>query len=97
MSRRTEKVEYWLDVAQSDLAAAKTVLDSKHYLYVGFFCHLATEKALKSVIANTDMFPPKNNNLKELAKLGNIFDDLNPNQLELFDFLATLNIEAKYP
>jgi len=46
------KVQHWLDLADYDLNAAKTMLGGRHYLYVGFLCHLTIEKALKGVILN---------------------------------------------
>ena len=43
-----EKVQYWLDLTDYDLSAAKSLLKSKHYLYVGFMCHQVIEKSLKA-------------------------------------------------
>ena len=42
-----EKTRYWLEVAEYDLETARVVLAGKRYLYVGFMCHQAVEKALK--------------------------------------------------
>jgi HEPN domain-containing protein len=44
-----EKMQYWLELADYDINAAKSMLNGKHYLYVGFLCHLSAEKALKAV------------------------------------------------
>jgi hypothetical protein len=33
-----EKFDYWLDVAQSDLQVAETMLNNRHWLYVAFMC-----------------------------------------------------------
>jgi len=46
-----EKVEYWLGLADYDIDAAKAMLRSKLFLYVGFMCHQTIEKSLKAIIA----------------------------------------------
>ena len=46
-----EKVQYWLELSEYDLATAKAMLETKRYLYVGYMCHQSTEKALKGLYA----------------------------------------------
>ena len=43
------KAAYWLDGAEYDLQTAKAMLETRRFLYVGFMCHQAVEKALKAV------------------------------------------------
>jgi HEPN domain-containing protein len=45
---KSEKVKYWIDISDYDMETAKTMLDGKRYLYVGFMCHQAVEKILKA-------------------------------------------------
>jgi HEPN domain-containing protein len=93
-----DKVEYWLDLADEDVPAAKLLLDGKKYLHAGFFCHLIAEKALKALVANvTSEIPAKTHDLAKLAERGGIFDDLSEQQLNLLKELNPLNIEARYP
>lgn len=42
------KIKYWIDLSDYDLETAEAMLQSKRYLYVGFMCHQAIEKAFKA-------------------------------------------------
>ena len=93
-----DKVEYWLDLADDDLSAAKILVDGKKPLHAGFFCHLIAEKALKAMIASvTSEIPPKTHHLISLSERAGIFDDLSEDQRNLLNELNPLNIEARYP
>ena len=93
-----DKVDYWLDLCNDDLITAKALLDAKRPLHMGFFCHLIAEKALKAVIASiTDDVPPRTHDLRKLAMLGNLLDDLSAEQRTLMEKLLPLHIEARYP
>jgi HEPN domain-containing protein len=98
VKRMLDKVEYWLELADEDVLAAKTLLDGKRHLHTGFFCHLVTEKALKAMIASvTSEIPPYIHDLAKLAERGGIFDDLSEQQHNLLKDLSPLQIEARYP
>ena len=93
-----DKVEYWLNLADEDVSAAKVLLDARKYLHAGFFCHLVAEKALKAMIARlTSEIPPKIHHLANLAERAGIFYDLSEEQRNLLSELNPLNIEARYP
>lgn len=89
--------QYWIETAQYDIDTARAMLETKRYLYVGFLCHLTIEKALKAVIANGGVTPPKIHNLIRLANLGKIFNRLSERQHTFLVSLNPLNIEARYP
>jgi len=93
-----DKVEYWLELCNDDLRAAKNLFASKDYLWMGFICHLIAEKALKAVIASiTTEVPPKDHRLLKLAALANLDEDLSEKQEILLGKLSPLQIEARYP
>jgi HEPN domain-containing protein len=95
-----EKVEYWVEVADYDIETARTMLDGRRYLYVGFMCHQTIEKALKAVIARdcTDSeIPPKIHDLPKLAVKAKIFDLMTEQQKIFLDNLNPLNVRARYP
>lgn len=93
-----EKVQYWLDVAIYDLDTAKAMLDTKRYLYVGFMCHQAIEKALKAIISNnSEAIPPKTHDLIKLAKSSGIYTNMSDEQIDFLYLLLPLNIESRYP
>ena len=93
-----DKVGYWLDLCEDDLVTAKALLDAKRLLHMGFFCHLIAEKSLKAVVASiTADVPPKTHDLRRLAVLGNVLDDLTAEQRTLLTNLMPLHLEARYP
>jgi len=93
-----DKANYWLELCDDDLRAAKSLLASKDYLWMGFICHLIAEKALKAAIANvSNEVPPKDHRLFKLAALANIENDLSDEQEILLGKLSPLQIEARYP
>ena len=99
-NKNNENVEYWLDLADYDVASAKVMLDGGKYLYVGFMCHQTIEKALKAVIARDcaeGEIPPKIHHLQRLAEKANLFVKMTEEQKNLIAQLNPLNIEARYP
>ena len=95
-----EKVEYWLDIADYDIETARAMLNGGRYLYVGFMCHQAIEKAFKAVIARDcvgDEIPPKIHDLRKLGKKAGLFEKLSEEQKETIGRLNPLSIEARYP
>jgi len=93
-----EKVEYWLELCDDDLKAAKAMLTSENYLWAGFICHLIAEKALKAAIANiTDEVPPKTHDLPKLADKTGFHNDMSEDYKNLLNKLTPLQIEARYP
>jgi len=93
-----DKTEYWLKMAQDDIAVAKRLLGSKDYLWMGFICHLITEKSLKAVYAEvTNEVPPYDHKLLNLAKLSGVLPYLSDEQKKLLGRLQPLQIEARYP
>ena len=49
----TDKVAYWLDIADEDLGVAEDLYKAKRWLYVAFMCHQAIEKTLKAYWCDT--------------------------------------------
>ena len=93
-----DKVEYWLELCDDDIRTAKVLFDNKQFLWMGFVCHLITEKAIKAMVASkTTEIPPKIHKLDELAELADIYDELTETQKDLLDKLTPLQIEGRYP
>lgn len=85
-------------MCQYDLDTAQAMLEAKRYLYVGFLCHLITEKALKAYWSKVMEEPPlKIHNLAKLADKTGLAKEMTENQLIFIDTLEPLNIEARYP
>ena len=63
-----EKVQYWLDIAESDLEVAEDLYKTQRWLYVAFMCHQVVEKTLKAYwSAKREDVPPYIRNHKRLA------------------------------
>ena len=86
----------WLSSAEYDLQAAEAMLKGKRYLYVVFMCHLAIEKTLKALYAETRAeHPPRTHDLLLLLRRV----ELHPPSIHL-DFIATIHnasIPTRYP
>ena len=86
----------WLAGADYDVQTAEAMLKSKRYLYVVFMCHLAIEKALKALFAETHAdVPPRTHDLLHLLRRV----DLRPPDA-LLDFLCAINqasVPTRYP
>ena len=95
-----DNVKYWIDLADYDFDVAKAMLETKKYLYVGFMCHQAIEKALKAIIAKScaeGEIPPKIHNLQKLAEKAELFSKMSETQRKTLHNLNPLNIQARYP
>ena len=93
-----DKVEYWLELADDDIATAKWLLKGHRLLHTAYFSHLIAEKALKATVANhTNKIPPKTHNLSRLAELANISAKLGEPQHDLLERLTPFQIEGRYP
>ena len=94
-----DKVAYWLEGSEYDFQTAHAMLETKRYLYVGFMCHQAVEKALKGVLVSRkpEDEPPYIHKLVRLANLSGLTEEMTEDQLSLLDLLRPMNIEARYP
>ena len=96
----SESTQYWLDIADYDVETAKAMLNTGRYLYVGFMCHQAIEKALKAIIARDceeGEIPPKIHHLLKLADRAGLFGKMSPEQQSFIKTLNPMNVEARYP
>ena len=97
MNDKLDRSGYWLELADFDLETARAMQQTGRFLYVGFMCQQAVEKALKAVIAKSGAFPPKTHDLARLAELGQLSDILSDEQNHFLDELYPLSLEARYP
>jgi HEPN domain-containing protein len=86
----------WLGQSDYDLKTAQAMFRTGRYIYTVYMCHLALEKALKAVVAETTGSPPpKTHNLISLVKAG--APAITKEQVEFLAELNTANIAARYP
>ena len=92
-----EHIKYWVDSAEHDLMASKSLFSSCKSDWCLFVGHLVLEKLLKAlfVLNNNNKIPPKTHNLTKLAKISKI--KLSAEQLLFLDEVNDFNLEARYP
>ena len=67
-SMATNKVAYWLDIADYDLDTAEAMYQTGRWLYVAFMCHQVIEKTIKAYWCGTQSTdPPYTHNHMRLA------------------------------
>ena len=86
----------WLRGAEYDIETAESLLKVRRYIYVIFMCHLAVEKTLKAIIAETAVTPPpRTHNLYRLLELGCI--NLPEIHEAIVAQLNTMHTATRYP
>ncbi|MBR2770938.1 MAG: HEPN domain-containing protein [Prevotella sp.] len=94
----TDKVAYWLDIANEDLEVAEDLFKAKRWLYVAFMCHQVIEKTLKAywnAVREDD--PPYVHNHRRLAEGSGLYDKMSDVQRRFLGQISNMNIEARYP
>ena len=94
----TDKVAYWLDIADYDLETAEAMYQTGRWLYVAFMCHQVIEKTLKAYwCATQPEDPPYTHNHKRLADGCGLYSQLTGEQKDFLNTITNYNIEARYP
>lgn len=94
----TDKVAYWIDIADYDLGTAEDLYKSKRWLYVAFMCHQVIEKTLKAYWSATrEDDPPFIHHLANLSIRCGLYEQMTEAQQEFIAMLMPMNIEARYP
>ncbi len=93
-----DRVRYWIELSDYDLLTAKAMLRTRRYLYVGFMCHQAVEKALKACSwATRHDEPLRTHSLGRLAQEAGLLHLLPDPLRDVIDTLDPLNVESRYP
>ncbi len=86
----------WIASAKYDIESARHMFDTRRYIHVIFFCHLAIEKMLKAIVAESqDRHPPYTHDLYELIRLGHL--DIPEAHQVVIAKLNQLSIATRYP
>ena len=77
----TDKVTYWLDIADYDLDTAEAMYQTGRWLYVAFMCHQCIEKTLKAYwCATQPNDPPYTHNHMRLSEGSGLYDQMDNGQ-----------------
>lgn len=94
----TDRVAYWIDIADYDLETAEAMYKTKRWLYVAFMCHQAIEKTLKAYWCGTQTDePPYTHNHMRLADGSGLYGLMSDEQHDFLDKITDYNIESRYP
>ena len=94
----TDKIAYWLDIADEDLGVAEDLYKVKRWLYVAFMCHQCIEKTLKAYWCATQPDgPPYTHNHKRLADGCGLYGLMTDEQKDFLNTITNYNIQARYP
>ena len=94
----TDKVTYWIEIANYYLETAEAMYQTARWLYVAFMCHQTIEKTLKAYWCGTRADdPPYIQNHMRLAEGCGLYDKMSDGQKDFLDKVTNFNIEARYP
>jgi HEPN domain-containing protein len=93
---KSEKIAYWLDIAEYDLGTARSLHKSGRYLYTVFMCQQAIEKIFKALyLRQFNKEAPFSHNLVYLQAVLNLH--ISEDNMGLIAELTAYYIEGRYP
>lgn len=82
----TNKVAYWLDIADYDLDTAEAMYQTGRRLYVAFMCHQTIEKTIKAYwCATQPNDPPYTHSHLRLAEGCGLYEQMDDEQRDFID------------
>jgi HEPN domain-containing protein len=89
------QIEHWQHGAWDALESAEVLFKNKQHTHALFFCHLAVEKMVKTlVMKKTGELAPKIHNLIRLAEIAEI--QLPDERMDDFGALSRFNLAGRY-
>jgi len=88
--------ERWLERVFYDLDTAKAMVQTGRLFYAIFMCQQAIEKCFKALLSYKDKEIIPIHNLRRLAELSGLIDELDEVKLMKLDFLSSYYINARY-
>lgn len=91
-----ERVKKWLERVEYDIKTAEAMLKTGRYIYSVFMCQQAIEKCFKALLLykGDEILPI--HNLRRLAELSGVIQEIEEEQLLKLDFLSQYYINARY-
>jgi HEPN domain-containing protein len=91
-----KKSQMWLDRVAYDMDTAKAMLQTGRLIYAIFMCQQSLEKCFKGLLAYQDKEIIPIHNLRRLAELSNVIQEIDEPMLMNLDFLSNYYINARY-
>ena len=86
----------WLERVKYDIDTADAMYATGRYIYTVFMCQQALEKSFKALIALKGMEILPIHNLRRLAEITELVDELSPVDFKKIDFLSQYYLAARY-
>lgn len=86
----------WLDRPTYDMDTAKAMLQTGRLIYAIFMCQQSLEKCFKALLAYQGKEIVPIHNLRRLAELAGIVQEIDDSTLVKIDFLSSYYINARY-
>jgi len=95
-TKGTKTSQKWLDRVVYDLDTAKAMLQTGRFIYAIFMCQQSLEKCFKALLAYEDKEIVPIHNLRRLAELATVNEELDEATFVKLDFLSSYYINARY-
>lgn len=86
----------WLNRVTYDIDTADAMYATGRYIYAVFMCQQAIEKSLKAVLAFKGMEILPIHNLRRLAEISGVVNEISTVDLRKIDFLSQYYLNARY-
>jgi HEPN domain-containing protein len=86
----------WLERVKYDIDTADAMYATGRYIYTVFMCQQALEKSFKALIALKGMEILPIHNLRRLAEITDVVDEISPVDFKKIDFLSQYYLAARY-
>lgn len=86
----------WLERVTYDIDTADAMYATGRHIYTVFMCQQAIEKSFKALMAFKGMEILPIHNLRRLAEISGVVDEINPADLRKIDFLSQYYLNARY-
>lgn len=92
----SEVYRKWLDRVEYDLETARAMLKTRRLIYAIFMCQQSLEKCFKAFLAYQDKEIAPIHNIRRLAELADVIQEMDESKLLKIDFLSSYYINARY-
>ena len=86
----------WLERVKYDIDTSDAMHTTGRYIYTVFMCQQALEKSFKALMAFKGMEILPIHNLRRLAEIAGVVDEISPVDLRKIDFLSQYYLNARY-
>jgi len=86
----------WLERVEYDIDTADSMLAARRYIYAVFMCQQALEKSFKALMAFKGMDILPIHNLRRLAEVVGVVEEISPTDFRKIDFLSQYYLNARY-